>query len=107
MERDCDPRRPFRFVPRRLRRLHLDDTMRVFGRHVSRYSAVVYQAGACALHTLEGELGRARMRRFLRLLVERHRHGVETKAEVLQTLSEVAPPGFDLDGFLRRAHLSR
>jgi hypothetical protein len=104
---DCDPRRPFRYIPRRFRRLHLDDTMRVFGGRVSSYSAVVYQGGACALHTLEGELGHARMRRFLRLLVERHRHGIETKAEVLQTLSEVAPPGFDLDRFLARAHLSR
>lgn len=103
---DCDPRRPFRYLSKRLRRLRLDDTMRVFGDRAAQYGEVVYYAGACALHTLQRDLGRARMGRLLRLLVERHRYGIETKAEVLQAISEVAPPGFDLDRFLARAHLS-
>jgi Peptidase family M1 domain len=103
---DCDLRRPFSPLPRSRRPLRLDASMRVFARSSLLYGAVVYYAGACVLRSLERNIGHARMREFLRLLVERHRHGIETKAEVLQTLSEVAPRGFDLDRFLARAHLS-
>jgi aminopeptidase N len=79
--------------------------MGYFGRRPDAYSEVVYVGGACVLRSLERSIGRPRMTALLRLLVSRHRHGVVTKADVLQAISEVAPPRFDLRRFLRRAHL--
>ena len=69
------------------------------------YERVVYDAGACVLRWLEREIGPGRMTAFLRLLVFRNRHGVETKGDVLAALADTVP-GFDMRRFLRIAHLS-
>jgi Peptidase family M1 domain len=99
-------RRPFTGLTGRLRRARLDRSMRSF-RSAIGYELVVYYAGSCALRSLERSLGRSRMRTLLRTLVARHRHGVMTKQDVYAAIAQVAPAGFDMRGFLRRAHLRR
>jgi Peptidase family M1 domain len=100
----CRTRRPYDFLPPGMRRVRLDSTMGYFRRHFGAYGGVVYEGGACALHSLERAIGRSRMTTFLRLLVSRFRFGVETKADLLQALAEAAP-GFRVERFLRTAHL--
>ena len=101
----CNLRQPFRELPPHLRRARLDSGMRFYGPRDVAYVRVVYDTGACVLRWLEREIGPARMTAFLRLLVSRNRHGVMTKADVLAALAETVP-GFDMQRFLRIAHLS-
>ena len=102
----CDPRRPYSLVSPRRRHLALDSSMAVF-EQASPFAIaeVVYAAGSCALQRLERDIGRARMTAVLRLLQRRFRHGVMRKADVLAAIAEVAPE-FDLQGWMRLAHLS-
>ena len=102
----CHPRLPFRSIPRRYRRARLDADMGYFRSRQPAYGAVAYDTGACVLRWLERRIGAQRMTAFLQLLVSRHRHGVMTKADFLAALTETVP-GFDMDRFLRVAHLSR
>jgi len=102
----CHPRRPFRGLPRKLRRARLDSSMRFFAGRPSAYTRVVYDTGACVLKWLERRIGRKRMTRFFRLIVSRHRHGLMTKADLLAALADAAPK-LNMRRFLRVAHLSR
>lgn len=70
------------------------------------YSRSIYVAGACALKRLEHGIGRPRMDRFLRGLVRDHRYGVVTTEAFVQALRRVAPPSFDVDGWLRSARIA-
>jgi hypothetical protein len=93
-------------LPRR--RPPLDSTMARFDKAPPRlYSRTIYVAGACALKRLEHGLGRARMDRFLRGLVSSHHYGVLTTAGFVAALRKAAPPGFDVDRWLRQARLPR
>lgn len=103
----CKPKRPYGQVQPRRRGVPLDSSMELFDR-LSPFAVgeVVYLAGSCALQRLERDIGRPRMTSFLRLLQARHRHGVMRKSDVLDAIAEVAPD-YDLDRWLRLAHLSR
>jgi aminopeptidase N len=103
----CSTRRPYDFLPSsfRPRRARLDGGMRYYGSRSAAYFGVVYDGGACALRSLEADLGRARMARLLRLLVSRHRHGVITREDALRAIADVAPPRFSLKRFRARSRL--
>lgn len=102
----CRPGRPFELVQRRWRRFPLDSSMGLFdSKAPAAVGDVIYVAGSCALQTLERGIGRRRMTALLRLLQSRYRHGVVNKFDVLSAIREVAP-GFDLERWLRVAHLS-
>jgi hypothetical protein len=102
----CTPGRPYRLVAPRRRAIPLDSSMDVFDRRSPNAIAeIVYGAGSCALQTLERGIGRPRMTAFLRLLQTRHRHGVLTRADVLEAIRAVAPR-FRLRRWLRTSHLS-
>jgi hypothetical protein len=103
--RGCSRRRPYNFLPSTFRAARLDRGLRYYARRTPAYYGVVYDGGACALRSLEQDLGRARMTRLLRLLVSRHRHGVITRSDVLRAIREVAPSGFNLRRFRARSRL--
>ena len=105
--RRCSTRRPYDFLPASFwpRRARLDGGMRYYGSRSAAYFGVVYDGGACALRSLEADLGRARMARLLRLLVSRHRHGVITREDALRAIADVAPPRFNLKRFRARSRL--
>lgn len=102
----CRLKHPFRLLPKRWRKLRLDAPMSSWEGRGKPYGAVVYVVGACVLRSLERSIGRDRMTELLRLLVARHRFGVIDRADLLRAIEEVAPPGFPLQRFLARAHLS-
>ncbi len=103
--RFCSRKRPYDFLPSFLRRARLDRGMRYYASRSPAYFGVVYDGGACALRSLERDLGSARMTRLLRLLVSRHRHGVITRSDAFDAIREVAPPGFSLKRFRTRSRL--
>jgi len=72
----------------------------------SAYYREVYLGGTCALRSLEHDLGRDAMTAFLRSYVAAHRWGVVTRADFVAALRAAAPPGYDVDAFLRRARLA-
>ena len=85
----------------------LDSTMARFDKAPPRlYSRSIYVAGACALKRLEHGLGRARMDRFLRGLVDTHAYGVLTTAGFVRALRKAAPPMFDVEHWLRQAKIT-
>jgi hypothetical protein len=103
----CRAGRPYQLVHPSRRGIPLDAGMDLFDSAPAvAIGEVVYGAGSCALQTLEGRIGRARMTAVLRLLQRRHRHGVFTKSDVLAAIADVAPR-FGLERWLRLAHLSR
>jgi hypothetical protein len=67
------------------------------------YYREVYLGGTCALRSLEHDLGSDAMTAFLRSYVAAHRWGVVTTADFVAALRAAAPPGYDVDAFLRRA----
>jgi hypothetical protein len=69
------------------------------------YYRTVYLGGACALRSLERDLGPSRMTAFLRSYLEAHRYGVTTTADFVAALRAAAPTGYDADAFLRRAEI--
>jgi len=79
--------------------------MGYYGSRSPAYFGVVYEGGACAVRSLEADLGRARMARLLRLLVSRHRNGVITREAALRAIADVAPPGFSMKRFRARSRL--
>ena len=101
----CTRRRPYDFLPSTFRRARLNRGMRYYASRSPAYFGVVYDGGACALRSLERDLGRARMTRLLRLLVSRHRHGVITRADALAAIRDVAPRRFSLERFSKRSRL--
>ncbi len=103
--RYCTRRRPYDFLPSTFRRARLNRGMQYYAPRSPAYFGVVYDGGACALRSLERDLGRDRMTRLLRLLVSRHRHGVITRADAFRAIRDVAPRRFDLDRFSRRSRL--
>jgi Peptidase family M1 domain len=80
----------------------LTASMRVF-EHGDDYRRVVYFGGMCALRTVERGLGRARFDGLLRGLVQQHRDGIMTTADVVAGVRAAAPHGVDGDALLRRA----
>jgi aminopeptidase N len=70
------------------------------------YSRSIYVAGACALKRLEHGLGRARIDRFLRGLVDTHAYGVLTTAGFVRALRKAAPSMFDVEHWLRQAKIT-
>jgi hypothetical protein len=102
---DCDPRRPFGVVPPRFRRFRLDAPMELWDRAPIAYGWVVYVGGACALKTLERDIGRQRATALFRLLQARFRFGIMRTSDVIDAIREVAP-GYDVADWERRAHLS-
>lgn len=103
--RQCSRRRPYDFLPFFLRRARLDAGMGYYASRSFAYFGLVYDGGACALRSLERDLGPRRMDRLLALLVSRHRQGVATRADVFAAIREVAPAGFDVKRFKRRSRL--
>ena len=85
----CLPGHPYAVVGPDERGIPLDASMKLFNRRTIAYGDVVYGAGPCALETLEGKIGRARMTAFFRLL---------------QAIRDVAPR-FDVAAWERLAHL--
>lgn len=101
----CDPRRPFGEVSPRRRHIPLNSSMALFDRaSLYAFGEVVY-AGACALERLERDLGRTRMRAFLRLLQSRFRFGVMRTTDVLDAINDVAP-AYGVRRWARLARLS-
>jgi aminopeptidase N len=69
------------------------------------YYREVYLGGTCALRSLEHDLGAGAMTAFLRSYIDAHRWGVATTADFVSALRAAAPPGYDVDAFLRRARI--
>jgi hypothetical protein len=69
------------------------------------YFNTVYLGGTCALRSLEHDLGPQAMTAFLRSYADAHRWGVVTTADFVAALRAAAPPGYDVDAFLRRAQI--
>ena len=69
------------------------------------YYREVYLGGTCALRSLEHDLGAGAMTAFLRSYVDAHRWGVVTTSDFVAALHAAAPPGYDVDAFLRRARI--
>lgn len=101
----CMPGDPYALVGESSRRIPLDASMEVFRGSPVAFAEVVYDAGSCALQTLERDIGATRMDAVLRLLQTRFRHGVMRKADVLAAIGDVAPE-YALDRWLELAHLS-
>jgi hypothetical protein len=70
------------------------------------YFRIVYLGGACALRSLERDLGPVAMTAFLRSYADAHRFGVASTADFVTALRAAAPAGYDVDGFLRRARIT-
>jgi hypothetical protein len=102
----CDPRRPFGVVPPRFRHYRLDASMEVWDRAPIAYGWVAYVGGACALKTLERDIGRQRATAVFRLLQTRFRFGIMRTSDVIDAIREVAP-GYDVADWQRRVHLSQ
>jgi aminopeptidase N len=66
----------------------------------------VYLGGACALRLLEDSIGPDAMTAFLRGYAGAHRLGVTTTADFIAALRAAAPPGFDVDAYLKRARIT-
>jgi hypothetical protein len=69
------------------------------------YYRTVYLGGACALRSLEHDLGADAMTAFLRSYLESHRYGVTTTADFVAALRAAAPSGYDVDAYLARAKI--
>jgi hypothetical protein len=69
------------------------------------YYREVYLGGTCALRSLEHDLGAGAMAAFLRSYIDAHRWGLVTTADFVSALRAAAPPGYDVDAFLRRARI--
>jgi aminopeptidase N len=69
------------------------------------YYFTVYLGGTCALRSLESDLGAAAMTALLRSYVDAHRFGIVTTADFVAALRAAAPPSYDVDAFLKRAHI--
>jgi hypothetical protein len=103
---DCDPRRPFGVVPPRFRRYRLDAPMELWDHAPAAYGWAVYVGGACALKTLERDIGSQRATALFRLLQSRFRFGIMRTSDVIDAIREVAP-GYDVADWQRRAHLGQ
>jgi hypothetical protein len=100
---DCKPANPVRPFGGAL----LTESMRHWdAAGASAYYREVYLGGTCALRSLEHDLGPAATTAFLRSYVDAHRWGVVTTADFVAALRAAAPPGYDVDAFLRRARIS-
>jgi hypothetical protein len=69
------------------------------------YYRSIYMGGACALRSLENEIGAEAMTGFLRAYAGAHRFGVVQTSDFVSALRAAAPAGFDLDAFLRRTRI--
>jgi aminopeptidase N len=69
------------------------------------YYRSIYMGGACALRLLERELGPDAMTAFLHSFADAHRFGVVDTDDFVSALRAAAPPGYDVDSFLRRARI--
>jgi Peptidase family M1 domain len=99
---DCDPSNPVRPFGSAL----LTDSMRHWDAAGSGpYFQEVYLGGTCALRSLEHDWGADAMTAFLRSYADAHRWGVVTTADFESALRAAAPPGYDVDAFLRRARI--
>jgi Peptidase family M1 domain len=99
---NCDPSNPVRPFGSAL----LTASMRHWDAAGSdAYFREVYLGGTCALRSLEHDLGEGAMTAFLRSYVEAHRWGVVTTADFVAALRAAAPPGYDVDAYLRRARI--
>src|SRR5205085_8432913 len=95
----CTPGRPLAGYPSDIR---LTSTMGVFDRRPdSDYFGGIYAGGACALRDLRAGFGATRFNSFLRRWVDVHRFGVVTTSSFVAALRAAAPPGFDVEHFLR------
>ena len=98
----CDPSNPVRPFGSAL----LTDSMRHWdAAGSSAYYREVYLGGTCALRSLEHDIGFGAMTAFLRSYANAHRWGVVTTADFIAALRAAAPPGYDVDAFLRRARI--
>jgi aminopeptidase N len=71
------------------------------------YFNTVYFGGACALRSLEMDIGAEAMTTFLRSYADAHRFGIVTRGDFVAALRAAAPAGYDVDAFLRRARIAR
>jgi aminopeptidase N len=69
------------------------------------YFRTIYLGGTCALRSLEADLGADWMLAFLRSYADGHRYGVTSTADFVAAVRAAAPPGYDVDAFLRRARI--
>jgi hypothetical protein len=100
---NCDPANPVRPFGGAL----LTDSMRHWDAAGSNaYYREVYLGGTCALRSLEHDLGPDAMIAFLRSYIDAHRWGVVKTADFVAALRAAAPPGYDVDAFLRRARIT-
>ena len=97
----CDHARPFGTTTARL-----DASMSYWTRHPFAYGEVVYGGGACAIASLAADWGAPAVDALLRSVVESHRFGILTTAAMIAAIRDAAPIGYDVDAFLRRAHLA-
>jgi hypothetical protein len=96
---DADPVRPFGSALLSSSMKHWDPA------GADEYYRTVYLGGTCALRSLESDLGFDGMTAFLRSYAAAHRFGVVTKADFESALRAAAPPGYDVDAYLRRARI--
>jgi aminopeptidase N len=71
----------------------------------NKYYRTVYLGGACVLQSLEADIGVPAMTAFLHSYADAHRFGIVTTADFVSALRAAAPPGYDVDAFLRRSHI--
>ncbi|MEA2412344.1 MAG: hypothetical protein QOC77_2905 [Thermoleophilaceae bacterium] len=69
------------------------------------YYRTVYLGGTCALRSLEADWGPDAMTAFLRSYAAAHRFGVVTTADFVSAVRAAAPPGYDVDAYLKRARI--
>jgi hypothetical protein len=69
------------------------------------YYRTVYLGGTCGLRSLQADWGFDAMTAFLRSYAAAHRFGVVTTADFVAAVRAVAPPGYDVDAYLKRARI--
>jgi hypothetical protein len=86
--------------------VRLTSTMGFFDSHPDGYYySGLYGGGACALRDLRAGLGGQRFDTLLRSWVAARRYAVGTTAGFVAAVRAAAPPGFDVDAFLRASRI--
>lgn len=86
--------------------VRLTSTMGFFDAHPDDYYyGGLYGGGACALRDLRAGLGASRFDELLRDWVASHRYGNGTVAAFVKAIRAHAPPGFDVDAYLKASRI--
>ena len=97
----CSPGDPLAGYPSNVR---LTSTMELFDARPWLYDAA-YVGGACALADLRTGLGTTPFKDWIGAWVADHRYGVATTSDFVAAVRAAAPPGFDVDAYLRASRI--